>query len=74
MAVAVARNGRPYRQQQAPQPTTATERSIELSYLAQATDWLAVQPDLQYVTHPNTDPTARNALVFTLRFELSTDL
>ncbi|MGN6738568.1 carbohydrate porin [Dyella sp.] len=74
LAIAIARNGRPYRQQQAPQPTTATERSIELSYLAQATDWLAVQPDLQYVTHPNTDPTARNALVFTLRFELSTDL
>ncbi|MGN6229516.1 MAG: carbohydrate porin [Dyella sp.] len=74
LAIAIARNGGPYRQQQAPQPTTATERSIELSYLTQATDWLAVQPDLQYVTHPNTAPTARNALVFTLRFELSTDL
>jgi porin len=74
LAIAVARNGRPYRQQQAPRPTTATERSIELSYLAQATDWFAVQPDLQYVIHPDTDPTVRNALVFTLRFELSTDL
>lgn len=74
LAIAVARNGRPYRQQQAPRLTTATERSIELSYLAQATDWLAVQPDLQYVIHPDTDPSVRNALVFTLRFELSTDL
>ena len=74
LAIAVARNGRPYRQQQAPRPTTATERSIELSYLAQATGWLAVQPDLQYVIHPDTDPSVRNALVFTLRFELSTDL
>ena len=74
LAIAVARNGRPYRQQEAPRPTTATERSIELSYLAQANDWLAVQPDLQYVIHPDTDPTVRNALVFTLRFELSTDL
>ena len=52
----------------------ATERSIELSYLAQVHDWLAVQPDLQYVIHPDTDPTVHNALVFTLRFELSTDL
>lgn len=74
LAIAVARNGRPYGQQQTPHPTTATERSIELSYLAQATDWLAVQPDLQYVVHPDTDPAVRNALVFTLRFELSTDL
>lgn len=74
LAIAVARNGRPYRQQQTPHPTTATERSIELSYLAQTTDWLAVQPDLQYVVHPDTGPAVRNALVFTLRFELSTDL
>lgn len=74
LAIAMARNGQPWRQQQAPRPTTACERSIELSYLAQATDWLAVQPDLQYVVHPDTDPTVRNALVFTLRFELSTDL
>ncbi|WP_083868195.1 carbohydrate porin [Dyella ginsengisoli] len=59
---------------EAPRPTTATERSIELSYLAQATNWLAVQPDLQYVVHPDTDPNVRNARVFTLRFELSTDL
>lgn len=74
LAVAVARNGRPWRKQQAPQPTTATERVIELSYLAQANHWLAIQPDLQYVVHPDTDPSVSNALVFTLRFELSTDL
>jgi len=74
VAVAVARNGRPYRRQLAPLPTTATERSIELSYLAQVSNWLAVQPDLQYVVHPDTDPAVRNALVFTLRFELSGDL
>lgn len=73
LALAVARNGRPWRQQAA-RPTTATERSIEVTYLAQVCDWLAVQPDLQYVVHPDTDPTVRNALVFTLRFELSTSL
>lgn len=73
LAMAAARNGHPWRQQAA-QPTTATERTIELTYLAQVCDWFAVQPDLQYVVHPDTDPTVHNALVFTLRFELSTDL
>ncbi len=74
LAIAIARNGRPYRRQSAPVLTTQTERSIELSYLAQLRSWLAIQPDLQYVIHPDTDPTASNALVFTLRFELSMDL
>lgn len=74
LAIAVARNGRPYRRQSSPAKTTPSERSIELSYLAQVRSWLAIQPDLQYVIHPNTDPTVPNALVFTLRFELSTDL
>ena len=45
---------------------------MELTYLIQATSWFAVQPDLQYVIHPNTDPTIPNALVFTLRFEVAT--
>lgn len=74
LAIAIARNGRPYRRQSSPVLTTQTERSIELSYLAQLRSWLAIQPDLQYVIHPNTDPTVSNALVFTLRFELSMDL
>jgi porin len=71
-AVAIARNGSGYQNRQASlAPTSRAETALELSYLIQATSWLAVQPDLQYVIHPNTDPTIPKALVFTLRFELA---
>ena len=75
LAVAIARNGNPYLRQQAPSaPASRAESSVELSYLAQVNGWLAVQPDVQYVIHPGTDRTTPNALVFTVRFELSTAL
>jgi hypothetical protein len=32
---------------------------------------LAVQPDLQFVMNPNTDPRIKNAVAFILRFEVS---
>jgi len=47
------------------------EVALEGTYLMQLTAWLAVQPDIQYVLHSNTDPAIRNALVAFLRFELS---
>jgi porin len=47
------------------------EIAIELSYLAQVAPWLAVQPDLQYVIYPNTDPNLRNAMVAQFRIEMS---
>jgi porin len=75
LAVAIARNGTPYLRQQAlTAPASRAESSVELSYLAQVNPWLAVQPDLQYVIHPGTDRSTPDALVFTLRFELSTGL
>jgi porin len=40
-----------------------------VTYLAQISSWLALQPDFQYVVHPNTDPTVRNGQAFQLRFE-----
>jgi porin len=48
-----------------------SEVTVELTYLAQCTSHLAVQPDLQLVINPNTDPGIKNALAFILRFELS---
>ncbi|HEX9446085.1 MAG TPA: carbohydrate porin, partial [Candidatus Binatia bacterium] len=48
-----------------------SEVALELTYLAQFGSRLALQPDLQYVIHPNTDPRIKNAFVFMLRFELS---
>ncbi len=72
-AVAIARNGFSYMQAQEQQgiPVNRAESAFEVTYLAQINDWLAIQPDLQYVVHPNTDPTVRNALVFQLRAEIA---
>ncbi|KGI78668.1 hypothetical protein LF63_0104335 [Oleiagrimonas soli] len=75
LAVARARDGIDYRRlQTGAARTTATETTWEASYLAQVSPWLAVQPDLQYVVHPNADASVPNAWVFSLRFELSYDL
>jgi porin len=42
-----------------------------VTYFAQLNSWLALQPDLQYVIHPNTDPQLRDAVVVHLRFEVT---
>jgi porin len=73
IAVASARNGSHYieQQEQLGTPTQRSETAVELTYLAQISKSVAVQPDLQYVVHPNTDRTIKNALAFLLRFEVS---
>lgn len=73
LAIAMARNARHYADAQAlqNQPVAASERSIELSYLVPVNDHLSVQPDLQYVIRPNSDPRLKNALALQLRFEIS---
>jgi porin len=73
LALAYARNGSHYMSSQRMQglPVVGGEATIELTYLMQVTKWLAVQPDLQYIIHPSTDPTIPNALAFQLRFEIS---
>ena len=73
IAVASARNGSHYmeQQEQLGTPAQKSETAFELTYLAQMSKSVAVQPDLQYIVHPNTDPAIRNALAFLLRFEVS---
>ena len=73
LGVAMARNGARYiaQQQQDGVPVSPAETAIELSYIVQVRSWLAVQPDLQYVISPDTDPRLHNATVAQLRFELS---
>jgi len=73
IAIASARNGSRYmeQQEQLGTPAQRSETAVELSYLAQISKSVAVQPDLQYIVHPNTDPAIRNALAFLLRFEVS---
>ena len=73
LAVALARNGSHFldQQRQDALPVTGTETALELTYLLQVGKHLAVQPDLQYILHPGTDPRRKDALAVALRFELS---
>ncbi len=47
------------------------ETSLELTWRAPITDWLTLQPDLQYIINPGLDPLASNAVTFGFRFELA---
>jgi porin len=73
LAVAIARNASHFidLQRQSAVPVTGTETTLELTYLLQIGKHLALQPDLQYVQRPGTDPTRKNALAAALRFELA---
>jgi porin len=72
-AFAMANNGSHYLNAQQVQgvPASRSEVAFELAYLAQITHSFAIQPDIQYVMHPNTDPSLKSALVLQLRFEVS---
>lgn len=73
LAMAMARNGSRYleAEQQAGAGVDGAETAVEMTYLAQVQSWLALQPDVQYVVHPNTDPKLRGAAVLQLRFDLT---
>jgi porin len=72
IGVAMGRNGSGYTasQQQLGVPVSAAETTIEISYLAQLTPWIGIQPDLQYVIHPNTDPNIANATILQIRAQV----
>lgn len=71
--VAAAHNGSHFidQQRQAGQRVDRVETTLELTYLAPITSWLSIQPDVQYVFNPNTDPRVPNALVGLIRIEMS---
>ena len=50
---------------------TGAEVAVELTYRFVLTDWLALQPDIQYIVNPGTDPTLSNALTLAIRAELN---
>lgn len=52
-------------------PAARSETAIELTYLAQVHKQFVVQPNLQYVIRPGTDPNIRNSISFQLRFEIA---
>jgi porin len=47
------------------------ETSFELTYRAVLSDWLTVQPNIQYIVHPGFDRAIKNDLLFGLHFEMS---
>jgi porin len=73
LGIASARNGSHYLDQQLAlgSPALRTENIYELTYQHQLSDSLSLQPDVQYIVHPNTDPSLKNALSVLLRVELT---
>ena len=51
--------------------TENAETSIETFYNFQATPYLSIKPDLQYIIHPGGDENIDNALVFTVRLTMA---
>lgn len=49
----------------------AYEAVLEITYLYPINEWLAIQPDVQYVINPGADSTLDNATVFALRVEIA---
>lgn len=47
------------------------ETAIELTWRATVTDWLTLQPDVQYIVNPGSQRSLRNAVVVGLRFEVT---
>jgi porin len=74
IAIAVAELGEPYRRLEASagNVTGARESIVELTYRVNVSDWLTVQPDLQYIKHPGMNPSLDSAWAVGLRFELGT--
>jgi len=71
--VAAAHNGSHFidQQRQAGQRVDQVETTLELTYLALLTSWFSIQPDVQYVFNPNTDPRVPNAVVGLVRVEIA---
>jgi len=70
LAVATAFNGQDYKDLN-PGLVDGEETTIELTYSTQVTDYLRIQPDIQYVLNPGMDPSLDDALVIGVRFELA---
>ena len=73
LALAMARTGSDFKasRQLDELNTDNHETAIELTYRAPVSGWLTLQPDIQYIINPGTDPQQGNALTIALRFELS---
>lgn len=72
VSFSMARTGDKYRLAvfNAGQEATRNESVWEATYRAQASRWLVVQPNIQYVINPGTDSQIKNATVLGVRFEI----
>ncbi len=72
-AVASARTGKPFRRERAlaGMSTDRHDTSFEFTYSVRISDWLRLQPDVQYILNPGADPALANSLVFGLRIEVA---
>jgi porin len=73
VGIAAAVNGSHYKksQKKAGSSVEDAEVALELSYAINVRQELVIQPDLQYIINPSTDPTVRNALVVGVRLEVN---
>ena len=76
IALGVPRNGDPYRNalERDGLETDRREYALEISYRAEFSNGLALQPMVQRIVHPDTDPQRSDALAFALRFEFAAGL
>lgn len=76
IALGIAKAGDAYRRAQAASgfSTDSHETNVELTYRAAISEWLQIQPTIQYVINPGVDPDLDNALIIGLRFEFSVSL
>lgn len=68
LAIAAAFTAEPYR---AATGAAASEVAVEMTYRAQVTPWLAIQPNAHYVRRPSADPGVADAIVLGVRTEWS---
>lgn len=73
LAVAIGLTGDEFEDSRRPDGlrTDDHETTLELMYRTPVTRWLTLQPDLQYIINPGTDPELDDAVVVALRFEIS---
>ena len=73
MAVASAFIGSPAKSvaKSSGEAVSNAETSIELTYRTEITDWISLQPNIQYIVNPGIVGDLPNALVIGLRFEVA---
>lgn len=73
LAVSGAQNGGKFKRlnRLAGSPVKSAETAFELTYSDNITPWLSLQPDMQYIVNPGTDPTLDDALILGGRLTLT---